>query len=71
MSSVPRCRFCASPLEVYDGRPYCPECTSFTLPDADRAEYEAFAATPDGQLEYIRWRIAVLREAEADLEIDR
>ena len=54
--------------QIYDGQPYCRNCTSFTLPDADRAEYEAFAATPDGQLEYVRWLIAVLREAEAELE---
>ena len=62
-------------MAVYDGRAYCPDCESYTLPDrlpvdcicADRLEYEAFAVTPEGMLEYVRWRIAVLREAEADL----
>jgi hypothetical protein len=30
---TPRCRFCGGVLMVFKGKPYCPECTSFTLPD--------------------------------------
>lgn len=30
---TPRCRFCGGILSFFEGRPYCPNCTSFTLPD--------------------------------------
>jgi hypothetical protein len=28
-----RCYHCGGPLECYDGTPYCPSCTSYTLAD--------------------------------------
>ena len=77
MSSLPRCRTCGDELHLYEGERYCPTCSRYTLADdftastddpilmAERLEYEAFAETPEGLLEWVRW---TLRDLEAVLE---
>jgi hypothetical protein len=62
MSILERCDFCAAPLAVFEGEPYCPDCTTYE-PDpyyAARLEYEQYAATVEGGLERLRWEMGVL-----------
>jgi hypothetical protein len=30
-SLTPRCRHCGEQLEHFEGEPYCPDCTSYTV----------------------------------------
>jgi hypothetical protein len=59
---VPRCHECATPLEVFEGKPYCPDCTSYCPCPPDLAE------EPDAAAGYEEWlgELAA-REELADL----
>ena len=54
MSIIPRCPVCGEPLVRLDGELLCPDCT-------------AYEVTPQGELEWVRWRIAELRAEERRL----
>lgn len=47
MTSLPRCRLCGQPLEVFESERYCPSCDSYRL---TRPTFEGWMAEVDDVL---------------------
>jgi len=63
---TPRCRWCAGPMEVFEGEPYCPACVSYGIVLTVDAIEQTLARTLARQLAEEQGDDAIIEQAYAE-----